>query len=108
MAAGRAHEPRRPGRAALGDRSAPYLLGIESNWERPEDDAACVAWGREAYRRLEPFATGGEYVNFPGLYENNEQMVRDTFGANLGRLQTLKRRYDPTNLFRLNHNIPPS
>ena len=50
----------------------------------------------------------GEYVNFPGLYENNEQMVRDTFGANLDRLQALKKRYDPTNLFRLNHNIPPS
>lgn len=97
-----------PAETAFGDRSAPYLLGIESNWERPEDDSPCIAWGREAYRRLEPFSTGGEYVNFPGLYENSEQMVRDTFGANLGRLQAIKKRYDATNLFRLNHNIPPS
>jgi len=92
---------------AFGDRSAAYLIGIESNWERPEDDAAGVEWGREAFRLLEPYSTAGEYVNFPGFYEDSEQMVRDTFGDNLGRLQAVKKRYDPTNLFRLNHNITP-
>lgn len=99
----------RPGAAdtAFGDRSAPFLLGIESNWERPEDDDAALEWGRAAYRALEPFATGAEYVNFPGLYEDNDRMVRGTFGANLDRLVALKQRYDPTNLFRLNHNIRP-
>ena len=45
--------------------------------------------------------------NFPGLYEEGDQSVRATFGANLGRLQSVKRTYDPDNLFRLNHNIPP-
>jgi FAD/FMN-containing dehydrogenase len=39
------------------------------------------------------------------LYEEGDQSVRDTFGANLGRLQSVKRKYDPDNLFRLNHNI---
>jgi Berberine and berberine like len=34
--------------------------------------------------------------------------VKDTFGANLGRLQSVKRKYDPDNFFRLNHNIPPA
>ena len=99
----------RPGASdtAFGDRSAPFLLGIESNWERPEDDDSALEWGRAAFRALEPFATGAEYVNFPGLYEDNDRMVHGTFGANLDRLVTLKRRYDPTNLFRLNHNIRP-
>lgn len=92
---------------AFGDRSAPFLLGIESNWEHPEDDDAALEWGRAAFRALEPFATGAEYLNFPGLYEDNDKMVRDTFGANLGRLVAVKQRYDPTNLFRLNHNIRP-
>jgi FAD/FMN-containing dehydrogenase len=97
-----------PLQTAFGDRSAPYLIGIEANWESPEDDEACIDWGRAVFRALEPFSSDREYFNFPGLYEDGEQSVRDTFGANLGRLQSLKRKYDPDNLFRLNHNIPLS
>ena len=98
----------RPQNTAFGDRSAPYLIGIEANWERPQDDAACIEWGREVFRALKPFSSDREYFNFPGLYEEADQSVRDTFGANLGRLQSVKRKYDPDNLFRLNHNIPPA
>jgi hypothetical protein len=97
-----------PQNTAFGDRSAPYLIGIEANWERPEDDAACIEWGRKVFRALKPFSSDREYFNFPGLYEEADQSVRDTFGANLGRLQSVKRKYDPDNLFRLNHNIPPA
>ncbi len=97
-----------PQDTAFGDRSAPFMIGIEANWESPEQDDAALAWAREVYRVLEPFSTGGEYVNFPGFYEDGERMVRDTFGVNLDRLAALKKRYDPTNLFQLNHNIRPS
>jgi hypothetical protein len=93
------------GGSAFGDRSAPFLIGIEANWESPSDDDANIAWGREVFGVLEPFSTGAEYVNFPGLYEDSEQMVLDAFGGNLNRLRGVKRQYDPTNLFRLNHNI---
>ena len=62
--------------------------------------------GKGGFRALEPFSSNREYFNFPGLYEEGDQSVRDTFGANLGRLQSVKRKYDPDNLFRLNHNIP--
>jgi FAD/FMN-containing dehydrogenase len=91
---------------AFGDRSAPFLIGIECNWEHEANDAASIAWGREVFDRLQPYATGGQYVNFPGLYEDNDAMVRGAFGANLDRLTTIKKQYDPTNLFRLGHNIP--
>jgi Berberine and berberine like len=97
-----------PQNTAFGDRSAPYLIGIEANWESPENDAACIEWGRQVFRALEPFSSDREYFNFPGLYEEGDQSVRDTFGANLGRLQAVKRKYDPNNLFRLNHNISPA
>jgi FAD/FMN-containing dehydrogenase len=97
-----------PGGSAFGDRSSPFLIGIEANWENPADDDANIGWAREVFRALEPFSTGGEYVNFPGLYEDNEQMMRDTFGGNLDRLRAAKRHYDPANVFRLNHNITPS
>jgi FAD/FMN-containing dehydrogenase len=94
-----------PGDTAFGDRSAPFLLGIECNWEHETDDAACIAWGREVFRELQSYSTGAQYVNFPGFYEDDAGMVRDAFGPNLDRLREIKRRYDPTNLFRLNHNI---
>ena len=90
---------------AFGDRSAPFLLGIEANWEDPAADAANIAWARQAYRMMEPFSTGAEYLNFPGLYEEGDQMVRSSFGKNYARLVELKNKYDPTNFFQLNQNI---
>jgi FAD/FMN-containing dehydrogenase len=92
---------------AFGDRSAAFLIGIESNWEDAADDEVAVNWGREVFGALEPYATAAEYLNFPGTYENHERMVRATFGPNLDRLVAAKRRYDPDNLFRLNSNIRP-
>jgi FAD/FMN-containing dehydrogenase len=92
---------------AFGDRTAPYLLGIEANWEQAADDEANLAWAREVFAVTEPYATSAEYLNFPGFYEEGQQSVRDTFGANLDRLVAVKTTYDPTNLFRLNANIQP-
>jgi FAD/FMN-containing dehydrogenase len=97
-----------PEATAFGDRSAPFLLGIEANWEEAADDEANLAWAREVFEVTEPYATRGAYLNFPGFYEEGQQAVRDTFGANLDRLMAVKAAYDPTNLFRLNANIPPA
>jgi FAD/FMN-containing dehydrogenase len=97
-----------PDATAFGDRSAPYLLGIEANWEQAADDEANLAWAREVFAVTEPYATRAEYLNFPGFYEDGQQAVRDAFGANLDRLMAVKADYDPTNMFRLNANILPS
>jgi hypothetical protein len=43
---------------AFGDHSVPFLIGIEANWESPNDDHACVNWGREVFRALEPGMVG--------------------------------------------------
>ena len=42
------------------------------------------------------------------LADDESERVADAYGPNLGRLLELKRRYDPDNLFRLNHNIDPA
>lgn len=91
--------------SAFGDRSAPFLLGIEANWEDPAADDANIAWARQAYGLMEPFSTGAEYLNFPGLYEERDQMIRQSFGKNYKRLVELKNKYDPTNFLRLNQNV---
>jgi FAD/FMN-containing dehydrogenase len=52
---------------------------------------------------------GRTYLNFAGLGEEGEDLVRNSYGAaNYSRLVALKTKYDPTNLFRLNQNIKPS
>ena len=57
---------------------------------------------------MERHSTGGVYLNFPGLGEEKEPLVRAGYGVNYDRLATLKAKYDPANLFRMNLNIPPA
>ena len=52
------------------------------------------------------YATGGVYVNF--MTQDETDRVSTAYGPSYERLQTLKQRYDPTNLFRLNQNIAPA
>ena len=59
---------------------------------------------------MERHASGGQYVNFMGREDRADPRAAAlaVYGpAKLERLTELKRRYDPHNLFRLNHNIPP-
>jgi hypothetical protein len=64
-----------------------------------------IAWTRAFWKALKPFESIGVYVNFLG--QEGEGRVRTAYGANYDRLVTLKNRYDPTNVFRLNQNITP-
>jgi FAD/FMN-containing dehydrogenase len=94
---------------AFGDRSAPILLGIEANWEEePHEGEANIAWARGCYSDMRRFSSGGVYLNFPGLLEEGQALMREAYGENYGRLVALKNQYDPTNLFRLNQNIKPT
>jgi hypothetical protein len=54
---------------------------------------------------MEPFSVGEVYVN--SLDEGEGHRVREAYGINYARLVTLKAKFDPTNFFRCNHNIPP-
>ena len=90
--------------AAFGHRQAPFLLGAESNWESQSDDQANIAWARRCCREMEPFSTGGSYLNFE---ESGEGFAKAAHQRHFDRLRALKRVWDPDNLFRLNPNIRP-
>ncbi len=97
-----------PDATAYGDRSAPFLLGIEANWTEPGDDDANLRWTRDCIDAFEPLSTGREYLNFPGFLEDGQRTLRAAHGeGNYARLRELKRRLDPDNLFRLHQNIDP-
>jgi FAD/FMN-containing dehydrogenase len=91
---------------AYPHRSALYLLNMMSLWPDPTKSDANVAWVRGLYEAAEPFATGRTYMNF--LSDEGEDRVRAAYGENYPRLAAVKRRYDPTNFFRLNPNIQPA
>ena len=94
-------------RMAFGQRQAPFNLHILSVWQHRRDDEANIAWAREFGTAVKPFTTGRAYLNFIG--DEGEGRVRAAFGPQAyARLQALKDRYDPQNLFRLNQNIKPS
>ena len=94
------------------NRSARYWLNIYGYWPDAADDAARTAFVRGFAAEMEPHASGGQYVNFLGPGRRPRRTRRRPRSAvygpdKLARLTALKRRYDPDNVFRLNHNIPP-
>jgi FAD/FMN-containing dehydrogenase len=86
-------------------RDAAYLMNVHGRWEDPADDAAVVGWSRELFDSLTPHATGNVYVNF--MPDDEADRIRGAYGSNYDRLVELKRKWDPTNMFRLNQNIRP-
>jgi FAD/FMN-containing dehydrogenase len=89
-----------PEETAFG-RRPPYLVGVEANWHEGDDDAN-VAWARGTVESLLPFSGGGAYLNFPGFYEEGEDMLEASYGAaNLERLRSVKRTYDPDGMLPL-------
>ena len=90
----------------VGNRGARFVLNIAGAWERPEEDAANVEWARTAWRALRRFSTGGTYVNFLNREELTDRLDA-ALGENVLRLSEVKSVWDPGNLFRANHNIPP-
>lgn len=89
---------------AFAHRNAQFVHIIGAAYPDPADTPKNVAWVREYWSALHPYVSG-TYVNF--LMEEGEERVRGSYGNNYARLATLKQRYDPTNLFRMNQNIKP-
>ncbi|MDG5817571.1 FAD-binding oxidoreductase [Natronococcus sp. A-GB7] len=94
--------------SAFAGRHAPFLLGVEANWENSENDDANIEWVRDCLDDMRQFSDGSIYLNFPGFLEEGDDMMRTTFGPAYERLVALKDEYDPENLFRTNQNIEPS
>jgi FAD/FMN-containing dehydrogenase len=96
-----------PDESAFFGREAAFMLNPEANWIEAADDDANVEWVRRFVADMAPFSDGSRYLNFAGFQEEGDEMMQTSFGAHYARLEALKRRYDPDNLFRLNQNIKP-
>ena len=99
----------RPARdTSFGHRAAPYYLEILAKWHEPDEDAPNVAWGDTFHAAVEPYSAGGTYVNFLDRGAGPDDVVAAYGRVSFPRLAELKARFDPANVFRVNHNIPPA
>jgi FAD/FMN-containing dehydrogenase len=90
----------------LGGRAAPWQYHCYGSWVTG-DDTGHIAWVRETEQALRPYTSGRMSLNF--ISEANNDRVRAAFGEEkYRRLVALKDRYDPTNVFRMNQNVPPT
>jgi FAD/FMN-containing dehydrogenase len=92
--------------AAFTGRAHPFDVSPDASWTDAADDAANLAWVRDAMRIVEPDLLPGRYIN--ELSEEGPDVTAASYGpAKLERLRALKREWDPANVFRLNHNVAP-
>jgi FAD/FMN-containing dehydrogenase len=93
--------------SACGERQAPFVLNAIASTHEATGLETHMDWAQRLYAEIEPSLTGGAYINF--LSSEGKDRVKAAYGPEkFARLRTLKDRYDPTNLFHLNQNIPPS
>ena len=92
---------------AFTGRDAEHAININAVWTEPHERDRPVEWARSFFDATAPMASGGVYVNFLG--SEGAERVREAYSpATFARLQQVKRRMDPDNVFRLNQNIPPA
>lgn len=96
----------KPWETAFPHRQHPYNFSIWSNWLDAADSARNIQWSRDFFGAMQPSMVAGVYVNY--LEEEGDPHSREAYGPNYERLVALKTRYDPTNFFRMNHNIRPA
>jgi len=94
-----------PADTAFAQRQAEYNVGIETQWTDAAESEKHIGWTRTLSDALRPYSSNGYLLNFIGNEEPDT--IRAAFGSNYARLVELKTKYDPTNFFSLNQNVPP-
>lgn len=79
------------------------IVGISPD---PAEKDTIITWAREYWDALHPHSAGGAYLNM--IMDEGADRIRATYRGNYDRLAAIKAKYDPTNLFRVNQNIPPA
>jgi FAD/FMN-containing dehydrogenase len=96
-----------PTETAFAARRSQWDLDAIAQWPDAASSDQHIAWVRALWTRFEPHLLGRAYINHLAA-EDRPETVRASFGENYARLRQVKSVYDPTNLFRINANIPPA
>jgi len=82
---------------------AEVIVGVDPD---PANTKRITEWTKTYWDALHPYSAGGAYVNF--MMDEGEERIKATYRDNYTRLASIKKKYDPTNLFRVNQNIKPA
>jgi FAD/FMN-containing dehydrogenase len=91
---------------AVPHRDQGWNLLLPSVWLDAVDNEANIAWSRDTFAAMRRHFGTGRWLNYLGD-DQAEDAIRAAYGPNYERLREVKRRYDPDNVFHLNHNIAP-
>jgi hypothetical protein len=94
-----------PDATAFGARATQWDFDIIPQWQAVVEDGQHIEWARGFWKEVEPF-TKGVYANHLDA-DDGATRVRAAYGRNYDRLVSIKSKYDPGNLFRVNNNISP-
>lgn len=92
---------------AFDHRDANFELSIIARWKDPAADEANIRWARDVWTAAQPYVSSAVYANHMTGEEGPERVRAAYGGAKYDKLAALKARFDPANLFKLNHNILP-
>lgn len=94
-----------PEATAFWHRGAAHSVMLIGFWDDPAQASVGMQWVKTGWNRIEPL-TQGFYVN-EIAHDDSSSCVRAVYGNNFPRLAALKKRFDPSNLFRMNANVVP-
>ena len=94
-----------PTDTAVPHREPGWNILIPSQWTDPDATDTNIQWTRDTFAALRPHVPTRRWLNYLG--DDADDAIRDAYGPNYERLREVKQRYDPENVFRLNHNIAP-
>jgi hypothetical protein len=82
---------------------AQVIVGVDPD---PATNDRTIAWTKSYWEALHPHSAGGAYVNF--MMDEGQERIKATYRDNYERLVAVKKKYDSTNVFRVNQNIKPT
>jgi hypothetical protein len=82
---------------------AQVIVGVDPD---PANNDKIIDWTKSYWEALHPHSAGGAYVNF--MMDEGQDRVKATYRQHYERLTQIKKKYDPTNFFRVNQNIQPA
>lgn len=91
--------------SAWGNRDANWsqvIVGVDPD---PSNNQKIIHWAKSYWEAIHPYSLGGGYINF--MMDEGQDQIKASYRENYLKLQKIKQKYDPRNLFRINQNIKP-